>query len=90
MGRTIPSFRIASVTEESEWKSFRNSLDKTDRKKCFRLHTCIVRHLRIYFNNHYGGKAVVNAMQFKEMNGISSPREERKVLKRAQALIHGS
>ena len=23
--------------------------------------------LRIYFNNHYGGKAVVNAMQFKEM-----------------------
>jgi hypothetical protein len=32
MGRTIPSFRIASVTEESEWKSFRNSLDKSDRK----------------------------------------------------------
>jgi uncharacterized protein YecE (DUF72 family) len=46
--------------------------------------------LRIYFNNHYGGKVVVNAMQFKEMNGISSPLEERKVLKRAQALIHGS
>jgi hypothetical protein len=32
MGRTIPSFRIASSSEEKEWKSFRNSLDKTDRK----------------------------------------------------------
>jgi len=36
--------------------------------------------LRIYFNNHYGGKAVVNAMQFKEMNGISLSADERKVL----------
>ena len=25
------------------------------------------KRLRIYFNNHYGGKAVVNAIQFKEM-----------------------
>ena len=32
MGRTIPSFRIATVVEEKEWKSFRNSLDKSDRK----------------------------------------------------------
>jgi hypothetical protein len=32
MGRTIPSFRIASVIEEKEWKSFRSSLDKSDRK----------------------------------------------------------
>ncbi len=32
MGRTIPSFRIASVMEEKEWKPFRNSLDKSDRK----------------------------------------------------------
>ena len=31
MGRTIPSFRIASLLEEKEWKSFRNSLDKSDR-----------------------------------------------------------
>ena len=23
--------------------------------------------LRIYFNNHYGGKAVINALQFKDM-----------------------
>ena len=26
-----------------------------------------VKRLRIYFNNHYGGKAVVNALQFREM-----------------------
>ncbi len=32
MGRTIPSFRIASMMEEKEWKVFRKSLDKSDRK----------------------------------------------------------
>jgi hypothetical protein len=32
MGRTIPSFRIASSLEEKECKSFRNSLDKSDRE----------------------------------------------------------
>jgi hypothetical protein len=33
MGRTIPSFRIASVKEEKEWKPLRDSLDESDRKK---------------------------------------------------------
>jgi hypothetical protein len=32
MGRTIPSFRIASLIEKEEWKSFRRALDKKDRK----------------------------------------------------------
>ena len=32
MGRTIPSFWIASVMEKEEWKSFRKALDKKDRK----------------------------------------------------------
>ena len=32
MGRTIPSFRLASVEEEREWKVFRNAIDKSDRK----------------------------------------------------------
>jgi hypothetical protein len=32
MGRTIPSFRIASVMEQNEWKAFRKCLDKSDRK----------------------------------------------------------
>jgi hypothetical protein len=32
MGRTIPSFRIASIMEEKDWKSFRDSLAKSERK----------------------------------------------------------
>jgi hypothetical protein len=32
MGRTIPSFRIASVEEQKAWKEFRQALDKPDRK----------------------------------------------------------
>jgi hypothetical protein len=32
MGRTISSFRIAAVIEDKEWKSFKNSLDKSERK----------------------------------------------------------
>jgi hypothetical protein len=32
MGRTIPSFRMASAEEQKEWKSFRKALDKSDRK----------------------------------------------------------
>ena len=32
MGRTIPSSRIASIMEEKEWKMFRKSLNKSDRK----------------------------------------------------------
>lgn len=32
MGRTIPSFRIASIIEENEWRLFRKHVDKSDRK----------------------------------------------------------
>jgi hypothetical protein len=32
MGRTIPSFRMASVEERKEWKEFRKALDKSERK----------------------------------------------------------
>src|SRR5919198_6348866 len=32
MGRTVPSFRIASMEEQKEWKQFRQALDKQDRK----------------------------------------------------------
>ena len=32
MGRTIPSFRIAAILEEKEWKIFRKYLNKNDRK----------------------------------------------------------
>ena len=33
MGRTIPSYRIASEIEILKWKPFRKLLDKQDRKK---------------------------------------------------------
>ncbi len=32
--------------------------------------------LRIYFNNHYGAKAVINAFEFKKMLGISLSKRE--------------
>jgi hypothetical protein len=32
MGRTIPSFRIAAMLEQSKWRSFRYNLDKKNRK----------------------------------------------------------
>jgi hypothetical protein len=31
MGRTIPSFTLALMEEESEWRAFRNCLDRKDR-----------------------------------------------------------
>jgi hypothetical protein len=33
MGRTIASFRVALEMEKEAWKTFRNALDKRDRKK---------------------------------------------------------
>ena len=32
MGRTIPSFTLALMEEESEWKEFRKFLDRKDRR----------------------------------------------------------
>ena len=32
MGRTIPSYRIATKIESSKWKPFRQALNKKDRK----------------------------------------------------------
>ncbi len=32
MGRTIPSYRMASVEERKEWKGFRQALNKSDKK----------------------------------------------------------
>ena len=33
MGRTIPSYRIATEIERSKWKAFRQRLNKKDRKE---------------------------------------------------------
>src|ERR671932_1108036 len=41
--------------------------------------------LRVYFNNHYGGKAVVNALEFKQMIGMSLSEKESKALEQAHS-----
>jgi uncharacterized protein YecE (DUF72 family) len=43
--------------------------------------------LRVYFNNHYGGKAVVNALEFKEMTGMSLSEKESKALEQGQSYL---
>jgi hypothetical protein len=53
MGRTIPSFRIASVEEQKEWKEFRQALDKKIEKHliiCFQCLTCIIQHVLLVLN----------------------------------------
>ncbi len=44
--------------------------------------------LRTYFNNHYGGKSVIKALQFKEMNGISLNDKERKIIQNGENYYH--
>jgi uncharacterized protein YecE (DUF72 family) len=42
----------------------------------------------VYFNNHYGGKAVVNALQFREMiNENPLPENDKKVLEKAKKYL---
>lgn len=43
--------------------------------------------LRVYFNNHYGGKAVINALEFKEMVGIKLSEKEASVLENAKSYL---
>jgi uncharacterized protein YecE (DUF72 family) len=47
--------------------------------------------LRVYFNNHYGGKAVVNALQFKAVTGHSLSEIETNALEYAEKYLsnHG-
>jgi uncharacterized protein YecE (DUF72 family) len=40
--------------------------------------------LRIYFNNHYGGAAIINALQFEEMLGEELSEEKKKMLRHAE------
>ena len=45
MGRTIPSYRIASQIKIWKWRPFRKALDKRDRKclmKCYLFHDSII------------------------------------------------
>jgi uncharacterized protein YecE (DUF72 family) len=43
--------------------------------------------LRVYFNNHYGGKAVINALEFKEMSGIKLSEKEASKLENAKSYL---
>jgi uncharacterized protein YecE (DUF72 family) len=44
--------------------------------------------LRVYFNNHYGGKAVVNALQFKAMTGHSLSEMETNAREYAENYLY--
>ena len=48
-----------------------------------------VKVLRVYFNNHYGGKAVYNALKFREMAGESLSSDEKHVLARMNDYFEG-
>jgi uncharacterized protein YecE (DUF72 family) len=41
--------------------------------------------LRIYFNNHYGAKAVINVLEFKDMLGISLSNRQKNALEFARS-----
>jgi len=43
--------------------------------------------LRVYFNNHYGGKAVVSALQFKRMTDTSLTQHEVIELEHAEKYL---
>jgi hypothetical protein len=40
--------------------------------------------LRGYFNNHYGAKAVINALEFREMLGEALSTEQQSVIEHAR------
>jgi hypothetical protein len=44
VGRTVPSFRIASEIERTKWKQFRSYLDKKDRKIFDQMYDCVKLH----------------------------------------------
>jgi uncharacterized protein YecE (DUF72 family) len=43
--------------------------------------------LRAYFNNHYGGAAVINALQFKVMLGNKLSENERNTIEHPQEFL---
>jgi uncharacterized protein YecE (DUF72 family) len=55
-----------------------------DKVKQISLETAVVRG---YFNNHYGARGVVNAIEFKEMLGTALSQKERAVLENARNLF---
>ena len=62
---------------EQELKPWVEKVDQLKKNK----HNCV------YFNNHYGGKAVVNALQFKAMTGHSLCDIETNTLEHAKKYL---
>jgi len=58
-----------------------------DKVKQISTETAVVRG---YFNNHYGAKAVVNAIEFKEMLGTNLSEKVKAVLENARNLFFQS
>jgi uncharacterized protein YecE (DUF72 family) len=48
-----------------------------------------VKVLHVYFNNHYGGKAVYNALKFREMAGEKLSSDEKRMLARMNDFFEG-
>src|SRR5213593_1365688 len=55
-----------------------------DKVKQLSTETAVV---RAYFNNHYGARAVVNAIEFKEMLGTILSEKQKAVLENARNLF---
>ena len=55
-----------------------------DKVKRISLETPVVRG---YFNNHYGARAVINAIEFKEMQGTALSEKEKTLLENAHNLF---
>ena len=55
-----------------------------DKVKRISLETPVVRG---YFNNHYGARAVINAIEFKEMQGTALSEKEKTLLENARNLF---
>jgi hypothetical protein len=46
----MPSFRLALIEEEHEWKPFRNALDKKDRKEFDSMFADVRLYVRLYIS----------------------------------------
>jgi len=71
MGRTVPSYRIASEMERDKWKIFRQSLDKKDKK----LFGQMFSYSRLY--NSAGGNACRTQLIRIRMNNIYFTSQKR-------------
>jgi uncharacterized protein YecE (DUF72 family) len=58
-----------------------------DKVKQISIETAVVRG---YFNNHYGARAVVNALEFKEMLGTALTEKENAALEHARNHFSGA